>query len=198
MLLFSAASLLVTYATLRLQHLLPLNPANRDALPDRQADPWRNTRYVVERVERLAHRALATSGDSSIAGLPLSQRNALRDLGIVSSRIPGAKNARGADELDDIEATVTGLSTAVTLDRADASRWEQEAVARATDIETLLGSLTTRFTERTEEAQPASGAEPLDMRLARLLLRAQGGTMLRNGEHTTIELTSETASRVVR
>ncbi|HLB08038.1 MAG TPA: potassium-transporting ATPase subunit KdpA, partial [Gemmatimonadaceae bacterium] len=36
-LLFSAASLLVTYAALRLQHLLPLNPAHRDAVPDRQA-----------------------------------------------------------------------------------------------------------------------------------------------------------------
>ncbi len=36
-LLFSAVSLLVTYVALRLQHLLPLNPAHRDAVPDRQA-----------------------------------------------------------------------------------------------------------------------------------------------------------------
>jgi len=36
-LIFSAVSLLVTYAALRLQHLLPLNPANRVAVPDRQA-----------------------------------------------------------------------------------------------------------------------------------------------------------------
>ncbi len=37
MLLFSAASLLLTYAVLRLQHLLPLNPQGLAAVPDRQA-----------------------------------------------------------------------------------------------------------------------------------------------------------------
>ncbi|HEY7482134.1 MAG TPA: potassium-transporting ATPase subunit KdpA [Gemmatimonadales bacterium] len=37
MLLFSAASLLLTYAVLRLQHLLPLNPQALPAVPDRQA-----------------------------------------------------------------------------------------------------------------------------------------------------------------
>ena len=37
MLIFSAVSMLVTYAVLRLQHLLPLNPFNRDSVPDRQA-----------------------------------------------------------------------------------------------------------------------------------------------------------------
>jgi K+-transporting ATPase ATPase A chain len=37
MLLFSAATMLVTYVALRLQHVLPLNPANRDAVADRQA-----------------------------------------------------------------------------------------------------------------------------------------------------------------
>jgi K+-transporting ATPase ATPase A chain len=37
MLLFSAASLLFTYLALRLQHLLPLNPQELAALPDRQA-----------------------------------------------------------------------------------------------------------------------------------------------------------------
>ena len=37
MLLFSLASMLVTYAVLRLQHVLPLNPAGLPALPDRQA-----------------------------------------------------------------------------------------------------------------------------------------------------------------
>jgi potassium-transporting ATPase potassium-binding subunit len=37
MLLFSAASMLLTYAALRLQHLLPLNPQGFPALPDRQA-----------------------------------------------------------------------------------------------------------------------------------------------------------------
>ena len=36
-LLFSAVSLLVTYVALRLQHLLPLNPAHCEAVPDRQA-----------------------------------------------------------------------------------------------------------------------------------------------------------------
>jgi len=37
MLLFSAASMLLTYAVLRLQHLLPLNPQGFAAVPDRQA-----------------------------------------------------------------------------------------------------------------------------------------------------------------
>jgi len=37
MLVFSAATMLLTYAVLRLQHLLPLNPAGMPAVPDRQA-----------------------------------------------------------------------------------------------------------------------------------------------------------------
>jgi K+-transporting ATPase ATPase A chain len=37
MLLFSAASMLLTYLVLRLQAVLPLNPANMPAVPDRQA-----------------------------------------------------------------------------------------------------------------------------------------------------------------
>jgi K+-transporting ATPase ATPase A chain len=37
MLLFSASGMLLTYAALRLQHLLPLNPQALPALPDRQA-----------------------------------------------------------------------------------------------------------------------------------------------------------------
>jgi K+-transporting ATPase ATPase A chain len=37
MLLFSAATMLLTYAALRLQHLLPLNPAGLPAVTDRQA-----------------------------------------------------------------------------------------------------------------------------------------------------------------
>lgn len=37
MLLFSAASMLLTYAVLRLQHVLPLNPAQRGPVVDRQA-----------------------------------------------------------------------------------------------------------------------------------------------------------------
>ncbi len=37
MLIFSAATMLVTYVVLRFQHYLPLNPFNRDAVPDRQA-----------------------------------------------------------------------------------------------------------------------------------------------------------------
>ncbi|HEX6807894.1 MAG TPA: potassium-transporting ATPase subunit KdpA, partial [Gemmatimonadaceae bacterium] len=37
MLAFSAASMLLTYAVLRLQHVLPLNPQGLGAVPDRQA-----------------------------------------------------------------------------------------------------------------------------------------------------------------
>ena len=37
MLIFSAVSMLVTYTVLRIQHQLPLNPFNREAVPSRQA-----------------------------------------------------------------------------------------------------------------------------------------------------------------
>ena len=37
MLIFSAATMLVTYVALRLQHILPMNPAHRDAVASRQA-----------------------------------------------------------------------------------------------------------------------------------------------------------------
>jgi signal transduction histidine kinase len=112
---------------------------------------WRNTRYVVHRVERLAGRTSSMHGER-IASTPSARRDALRDLGI---EVPDAHggNARDTDELDDIEATVAGLSSEVTRAREEARRQEREALERARDIEGLLQAVTVRFAARTQEAQ---------------------------------------------
>jgi len=96
---------------------------------------WRNTSYVAHRVQRLAGHSWRTSGES-IA----SRQHALRELGMI-------------DELDDIEATVAGLSDAVVRAREDAARHVREAVARAQEVEALLQAVTERFAVRAQEAQ---------------------------------------------
>ena len=84
---------------------------------------------------------------------PHSTRDILRELGIQMSRHPGARVARDIDELDDIEATVAGLSDAVLRAREDAIRHESEAVARAQEIEGLLQAVAARFASRAQDAQ---------------------------------------------
>ncbi|HEY2898302.1 MAG TPA: hypothetical protein VGJ12_14275 [Gemmatimonadaceae bacterium] len=96
---------------------------------------WRNTSYVAHRVQRLAGHSWRTNGES-IA----SRQHALRELGIV-------------DELDDIEATVAGLSDAIVRARVDAARHEHEAVERAQEGEALLQAVSARFAVRAQEAQ---------------------------------------------
>jgi len=109
---------------------------------------WRNTSYVVHRVQRLA--AYTNSADgASIA----STRDALRDLGISVPRASAAGAPHEVDELDDIEAKVTGLSNAVVRAREEALRHEREAVERAREIEGMLQAVTTRFAARAQEAQ---------------------------------------------
>jgi signal transduction histidine kinase len=112
---------------------------------------WRNTRYVVHRVQRLAGRTLSIEGETSVS-TPTARRDALRDLGI---RAPGSEDsgAHDVDELDHIEATVAGLSSAVVRAREEASRHEKEALERAREIEELLQAVTTRFAARTQDAQ---------------------------------------------
>jgi signal transduction histidine kinase len=113
---------------------------------------WRNTRYVVHRVQRLAGQTISIEGERSTS-TPETRRDALRDLGI---QLPGAQKgdtAHGVDELDHIEATVAGLSTAVARAREDATRQSREALERAKEIEQLLQSVTARFAARTQEAQ---------------------------------------------
>jgi signal transduction histidine kinase len=113
---------------------------------------WRNTRYVVHRVQRLAGHMVSMHDDTH-GSMPTVRRDALRDLGI---QLPGA-NERGAgrdrDELDHIEATVAGLSSAVVRAREDALRQDREALERAREIEALLQAVTARFAARTQEAQ---------------------------------------------
>ena len=113
---------------------------------------WRNTRYVVHRVQRLAGHTTSIEGEN-IASTSASRRDALRDLGI---QMPGAAEAgvsHDVDELDHIEATVAGLSNAVVRAREEASRQEREALERAREIEGLLQAVTTRFAARTQDAQ---------------------------------------------
>ena len=113
---------------------------------------WRNTSYVVHRVQRLAGHTMSIGGETSVS-TPTARRDALRELGI---RAPGAHDGGGAhdvDELDHIEATVAGLSSAVVRAREEASRHEKEALERAREIEELLQAVTTRFAARTQDAQ---------------------------------------------
>jgi signal transduction histidine kinase len=112
---------------------------------------WRNTRYVVHRVERLAGRTSSMHGERT-ASTPSVRRDALRDLGI---EVPDTHEggAGDTDELDDIEATVAGLSSEVARAREEARRQEREALERARDIERLLQAVTVRFAARTQDAQ---------------------------------------------
>ncbi len=113
---------------------------------------WRNTRYVAHRVQRLAGHMVSVGGQSSTP-MPTARRDALRDLGIQLPGPPGRGMDRHADELDHIEATVAGLSSAVVRAREDASRQEREALERAQEIEGLLQAVTERFAARTQDAQ---------------------------------------------
>jgi len=111
---------------------------------------WRNTRYVVHRVERLAGRAGPTQGESRARG-STTRLDALRDLGIP---VPDAHDGHSdRDELDYIEATVAGLSSEVARAREEAVRQQRQALERAQDIEGLLQAVTSRFASRTEDAQ---------------------------------------------
>lgn len=109
---------------------------------------WRNSSYIAHRVQRLA----AHTNSVDVASIA-STRDALRDLGISMPRESGTGATEEVDELDDIEAKVTGLSNAVVRAREDAQRHEREAVERAREIEGLLQAVTARFAARAQEAQ---------------------------------------------
>jgi signal transduction histidine kinase len=113
---------------------------------------WRNTRYVVHRVQRLAGHTVSIEGQVTAAA-SAARRDALRDLGIQEPGAHHGSTANDADELDDIEARVAGLSTAVERAREEALRQEKEAVDRAQEIEELLQGVTERFAARTQEVQ---------------------------------------------
>jgi signal transduction histidine kinase len=113
---------------------------------------WRNTSYVVHRVQRLAGHAMSTRSGIG-ASMPTERREALRDLGIKVPNAHGVNANADSDELDRIEATVAGLRTEIIEAREEASRQERAAVERARDIEELLQTVTSRFAARTEDAQ---------------------------------------------
>jgi signal transduction histidine kinase len=113
---------------------------------------WSNTHYVVARIERLAGLRLP-----HIAGVPadpvVSARDALRDLGMKDPTSRGRGSHGAGDELDAIEATVTGLSSAVAIGREESARLAREAGVREKRFEELLDEVTTHFADRTQEAR---------------------------------------------
>lgn len=113
---------------------------------------WRNTHYVVARVERLAGLRLphvaGASADSAVIA-----RDALRDLGMTGPARRGRESHDGGDELDAIEATVAGLSSAVVIEREESARLAREAGDREKQFEELLDEVTTHFADHTQEAR---------------------------------------------
>ena len=85
---------------------------------------WRNTHYVVARVERLAGLQIPRDAGASTDPVVVA-RQALRDLGMGDAARRGAHDA--GDELDAIEATVAGLSSAVAIGREESARLAREA-----------------------------------------------------------------------
>jgi signal transduction histidine kinase len=111
---------------------------------------WRNTRYVVHRVQRLAARPGVMQGDS-FTSASNTRIDALRDLGM---HVPATHDGHSdADELDYIEATVAALRSEIARTRDETQRQVREAVERARDTEVLLQAVTARFATRTQDAQ---------------------------------------------
>lgn len=110
---------------------------------------WRNTHYVVARVERLAGLRIPRNGTSTDP--VIVAQDALRDLGMADTAQHGTH--RAGDELDAIEATVAGLSSAVAIGRKESARLAREASDREKQFEELLDEVTTHFADRTQEAR---------------------------------------------
>ncbi|HMI58500.1 MAG TPA: hypothetical protein VK511_10655 [Gemmatimonadaceae bacterium] len=111
---------------------------------------WSNTHYVVARVQRLAGLRIPSDAGGSTDPVVIAQ-NALRDLGMGDAAQHGAHKA--GDELDAIEATVAGLSSAVDIERKESARLAREASDREKQFEELLDEVTTHFADRTQEAR---------------------------------------------
>ena len=111
---------------------------------------WSNTHYVVARVERLAGLRIPRNTGGSPDPVVIAQ-NALRDLGMADVMQHG--NHKAGDELDAIEATVAGLSSAVTSERKESARLARAASDREQQFEELLDEVTTHFADRTQEAR---------------------------------------------
>jgi signal transduction histidine kinase len=112
---------------------------------------WRNTHYVVARIERLAGLRFPPHSREQTDPAAVA-RDALRDLGMPDP--PGVEDSlRHGDELDAIEATVAGLSSAVVIGREERARLAREASSREREYEQLLDEVTTHFADRTQEAR---------------------------------------------
>ncbi|HEV7703473.1 MAG TPA: hypothetical protein VGO46_04235 [Gemmatimonadaceae bacterium] len=111
---------------------------------------WRNTHYVVARVERLAGLRIPRNAGGTTDPVAIAQ-DALRDLGMGDST--QRKTHQSGDELDAIEATVAGLSNAVASERRESARLVREASDREKEFEELLDEVTTHFADRTQDAR---------------------------------------------
>lgn len=92
---------------------------------------WRNARYVAMRIENLAQ---SRTGHASTSGAD-------------------AAGLSPTDELDQIEATVAGLSNRLSAERASGERRAQAADARATEYRELLREVVTGMSAQLDEAR---------------------------------------------
>jgi hypothetical protein len=91
---------------------------------------WRNARYVAQRIEQLAQSRV---GHSLATGMR-------------------AERLTPADELDQIEATVTGLSDRLSVERAAGERRVRAAEASATESREMLREAVAGMSARLDEA----------------------------------------------
>ena len=114
---------------------------------------WRNARYVVHRVQRLAGHSVGRFKGGSSASAATTRRDALRDLGIQPPDEHEGIASRNADELDHIEATVAGLAVPSSVRaRKRLARSARRSITRARSKD-LLQAVTARFATRAQDAQ---------------------------------------------
>jgi len=104
---------------------------------------WTNTRYVAQRIERLAGRS--------------PQKQSSR-IGVVRDAIAGAARGRSAtttqpDEIDQIESVVDHLSNAVASAEADRSRTREEAHHRQQEYAALLSQISTSTLQKMDDVR---------------------------------------------
>lgn len=102
---------------------------------------WVNTRYVAERLERLAG---PVRGDGS--GVAVVPRQ-------IAAAVTGTRAGGGPDELDVIETVVDKLSGAVSDATAAGARTKAEAVARVDEYAELLAATTAAMSYRLDEVR---------------------------------------------
>ena len=103
---------------------------------------WVSTRYVAQRLERLAGPAAPPANES---GAGVARR--------IASALGAHSRARPADELDVLETVVDGLSGAVSAAEQERERASGEANARLREYAELLSAATGRMSAQLEEVR---------------------------------------------